>query len=225
MAEPLAAWRAYIGSPNVPKTAMSPLELDGYLTGIVVCPQVTPIMPRQWLAALWGGEAPTFEDDAQITTVLGCVMEHYNVLSGKIDRSLKRLETDGVADYRPLFLPEDGKPPHDAVRDWCRGFWKAMSLAPKTWSALVEDERSRVLVAPFVGFMDVKDGIPFEPAENIDNLLDDAAAAIPRAITALHKLAKIRSRPVELTRWPKIGRNDPCPCGSGKKYKRCCGAV
>jgi tetratricopeptide (TPR) repeat protein len=23
---------------------------------------------------------------------------------------------------------------------------------------------------------------------------------------------------------PKLGRNDPCPCGSGKKYKRCCGA-
>jgi preprotein translocase subunit SecA len=23
---------------------------------------------------------------------------------------------------------------------------------------------------------------------------------------------------------PKVGRNDPCPCGSGKKYKRCCGA-
>lgn len=22
---------------------------------------------------------------------------------------------------------------------------------------------------------------------------------------------------------PKIGRNDPCPCGSGKKYKQCCG--
>jgi uncharacterized protein YecA (UPF0149 family) len=24
---------------------------------------------------------------------------------------------------------------------------------------------------------------------------------------------------------PKVGRNDPCPCGSGKKYKRCCGSV
>jgi preprotein translocase subunit SecA len=22
----------------------------------------------------------------------------------------------------------------------------------------------------------------------------------------------------------KVGRNDPCPCGSGKKYKKCCGA-
>ncbi|MEM7581916.1 MAG: SEC-C metal-binding domain-containing protein [Acidobacteriota bacterium] len=22
---------------------------------------------------------------------------------------------------------------------------------------------------------------------------------------------------------PKIGRNEPCPCGSGRKYKKCCG--
>ncbi|MHC4705009.1 MAG: SEC-C metal-binding domain-containing protein [Planctomycetota bacterium] len=22
---------------------------------------------------------------------------------------------------------------------------------------------------------------------------------------------------------PKVGRNEPCPCGSGKKYKKCCG--
>jgi uncharacterized protein len=24
---------------------------------------------------------------------------------------------------------------------------------------------------------------------------------------------------------PKVGRNDPCPCGSGKKFKKCCGAA
>ena len=31
--------------------------------------------------------------------------------------------------------------------------------------------------------------------------------------------------PVQVVRQgPKIGRNDPCPCGSGKKYKKCCGA-
>ena len=23
---------------------------------------------------------------------------------------------------------------------------------------------------------------------------------------------------------PKVGRNDPCPCGSGKKFKKCCGS-
>ncbi|MDY5559279.1 MAG: SEC-C metal-binding domain-containing protein, partial [Candidatus Heritagella sp.] len=30
-----------------------------------------------------------------------------------------------------------------------------------------------------------------------------------------------KKRPVRITK--KIGRNDPCPCGSGKKYKKCCG--
>jgi hypothetical protein len=32
--------------------------------------------------------------------------------------------------------------------------------------------------------------------------------------------------PIETVRResPKVGRNDPCPCGSGKKYKKCCGA-
>jgi len=32
------------------------------------------------------------------------------------------------------------------------------------------------------------------------------------------------SPPQPIRRTPKIGRNDPCPCGSGKKYKKCCGA-
>ena len=28
----------------------------------------------------------------------------------------------------------------------------------------------------------------------------------------------------QVVRGEKVGRNDPCPCGSGKKYKKCCGA-
>ena len=31
------------------------------------------------------------------------------------------------------------------------------------------------------------------------------------------------SKPQPAKRAAKIGRNQPCPCGSGKKYKRCCG--
>ena len=32
------------------------------------------------------------------------------------------------------------------------------------------------------------------------------------------------AKPVTIRREaPKVGRNDPCPCGSGKKYKQCCG--
>ncbi|MGA1845516.1 preprotein translocase subunit SecA [Deferribacter abyssi] len=34
---------------------------------------------------------------------------------------------------------------------------------------------------------------------------------------------KTKKKPIKRVQ-PKIGRNDPCPCGSGKKYKKCCGA-
>jgi SEC-C motif-containing protein len=35
---------------------------------------------------------------------------------------------------------------------------------------------------------------------------------------------EVRPKPV-VRAAPKIGRNDPCPCGSGKKHKKCCGAA
>jgi len=39
-----------------------------------------------------------------------------------------------------------------------------------------------------------------------------------RPLKSLSTKAKSKKR-------KKIGRNDPCPCGSGKKYKKCCGSV
>jgi uncharacterized protein len=56
-------------------------------------------------------------------------------------------------------------------------------------------------------------------------------AVVPDAVAALYEhFAPMRERadrerraPIRRAE-PKIGRNDPCPCGSGKKYKKCCGA-
>lgn len=39
----------------------------------------------------------------------------------------------------------------------------------------------------------------------------------------LKELYKEAKRANTIVKGPKIGRNDPCPCGSGKKYKKCCG--
>jgi SWIM/SEC-C metal-binding protein len=43
---------------------------------------------------------------------------------------------------------------------------------------------------------------------------------VPEDITDLELLMNI---PKPRTAEEKIGRNDPCPCNSGKKYKKCCG--
>ncbi|MCD4830790.1 MAG: preprotein translocase subunit SecA [Anaerohalosphaeraceae bacterium] len=44
-----------------------------------------------------------------------------------------------------------------------------------------------------------------------------AAAQAPQGEAAKVKQIKLQT--------PKVGRNDPCPCGSGKKYKKCCGSL
>ncbi|HEY2527541.1 MAG TPA: SEC-C metal-binding domain-containing protein [Xanthobacteraceae bacterium] len=95
-----------------------------------------------------------------------------------------------------------------------------MALAPKRWSSIADSERLRPLLAPFIGFLDLTDP-DFEPADNIDELLEIAATAIPRATIILRKIAQFSAGPAA-SRRSKIGRNDPCPCGSGLKYKRCC---
>ncbi|MGA2246798.1 MAG: preprotein translocase subunit SecA [Verrucomicrobiota bacterium] len=64
----------------------------------------------------------------------------------------------------------------------------------------------------------------------LGNAADSAAApdggkkasdVVSEAAAAAEAQAKARAKPVRTG--PKVGRNDPCPCGSGKKYKQCCG--
>ena len=86
------------------------------------------------------------------------------------------MEADNIADYRPRFLSGDQKPAHDAVKTWVRGFWKAMALAPETWHALVEDERTQIIIEPFIGFFDLGELEPHDIPANIGDLLDEHAA-------------------------------------------------
>ncbi len=48
---------------------------------------------------------------------------------------------------------------------------------------------------------------------------------VAKPLTASHGGdGSVKKQPVRKTAAQKVGRNDPCPCGSGKKYKKCCGA-
>ena len=81
------------------------------------------------------------------------------------------------------------------------------------------------MLEPFSGFIDLGKDFQVDLADDSDARLDEAAALIPHMILVLRKLANIRAarpRSARPTHHDKVGRNDPCPCGSGKKFKRCC---
>jgi uncharacterized protein len=214
---PMTAWLSLMASPAATRTGLSPLELDGYLTGVIVAPQAAPISPSRWMANLWEDAEPVF-DDAQVGLVARALLDRHCALVLDIERGLERLRVDRICHYRPMFMPSDGKPTHETVRRWAKGFWRAAALALDAWGALANDDKANFLLEPFVDFFDPDDQGLIDIPD--DAVLDESAAAIPRAILALHALATMYSRSNPP---PKTGRNDPCPCGSGEKFKRCCG--
>jgi len=62
----------------------------------------------------------------------------------------------------------------------------------------------------------------FHPEDSGPKTLPRLEAPVPPPATPAPSPSSYVA-PTPLVRGPKIGRNDPCPCGSGKKYKKCCG--
>jgi len=220
----ISPWRGRAAAASSPVWRQPDLALDGYLTGVIIAPR--PIPTGYWQGAVPAGDDLLLRDEGHARATRETLVCRHAALVGDIDEHLARLERDRLCDYRPAFWPDEGAPSHSVIRRWAGGFSVAMALAPEAWGRLIEDERTQDLVVPFIGFFE-RDDPEFEPADDIAERLDQAALAMPRAILVLRKLAKRSAADGFATQGEsvsgKIGRNEPCPCGSGRKYKRCCG--
>ena len=109
----------FLLSGAVGDDAMLLSELDGFLTGLIVGPDM--IMPSEWLPVVWGGEAPVFESERQAQAVIGLIMGHYNDIVRQLDRNR----------YSPIYDIDND----DSIfwETWIEGFWEAMVLRPDGW--------------------------------------------------------------------------------------------
>jgi uncharacterized protein len=193
---------------------LTPLEMDGYLTGTLLTPDLEA---SQWVLGLWA-EAPNLADDSRVTQALTTVLARRKAIEAELQQ--------GWPAFHPSFCAaEPGqKADHGKVREWVNGFWKAMRLDPQYWSDLGDDDRTAAFIGLFAGFIPTDAEI--DERDDADEIRDEHAALLPRALVGLRKLALLREKDATALRSiqaNKVGRNQPCPCGSGKKFKRCCG--
>ncbi len=212
----LKALDEYLMSDESPENCMQLSDLDGFLTAIVVGPEL--IQPSEWLPVIWGGESPEFANDAQATAILDAVVGRYN----EIARSLAKIPPE----IDPIFWKT--KVGLVVAGDWAEGFLDAMDLRSKAWAEMIEDEEDSRPLIPILGLAGSESDSPVLAggSEKLAKLRADATDMIPTCIVKIDAYWKARRRPGATTelRGRKPGRNDPCPCGSGRKYKRCCGA-
>lgn len=205
---------AYLMSDQSPEDCMMLSDLDGFVTGVAIGPEL--IMPSEWLPVVWRGEEPVFDDADQAQTVLGAIMRRYNEILAQIE--------DGVID--PIFMEtRDGEV---IAADWAEGFREAIGLRPDAWEKLFRSETHGHLLVPILGLCCDEEGKSLlglsQGAE--EKLYEQAGELVPQCVLEIAEFWRAgRTAPQRRPTGPKVGRNDPCPCGSGKKYKRCCGAA
>ena len=203
-------------------------EFDGFCAGLLVCPEMIP--PGEWLREVWGpGSTPEFESEQALQDALDLIMGHYN----DVARSLISPEVE----YGPV-LEHDARTDETMWEMWVSGFERAMRLRPDLWAQIVEsgDEEAGASVNMMLTLHGIAEGESDLPESSIAGLRDRAPDLITDMVIALNRWTKSSPRadfPASAQehfsssvpfRSTKVGRNDPCPCGSGRKYKRCCGA-
>ena len=193
--------------------------LDGFLTALVICPE--HVLPSEFIPEILSGETEdgdlVFESAQEAETFYGLLMRYWNEIN----------RTFASGEFRMPYLIEDQEGKIHG-NDWAKGFLAGTHVRFDEWVDLVNDEERS---GPFVpiwalvyehandpSLRPFKEPISQEKREELIAGMIGGAKALydmfreDRLVTGTGESKKQSSG-------EKVGRNDPCPCGSGKNSK------
>ena len=232
-----------LATTPAPLQALDASMLDGYLCGVIVQPRLIEI--DEWLPNIFdydGGLLPDDTDPKWLARVRELVERRHKALN-------RALVEDGWFD--PVVLDLDGEPaeaeggqqapePEDpsyaalspisrGLMPWVAGFQHACLCFPEL--SEMPDDAVMAAMARLYRHLPAETPEEKEVVATLDREhplkdMDDAIEELVMTVADLADLTEAHRYKVETLRreGPKVGRNDPCPCGSGRKYKQCHGA-
>lgn len=190
-------------------------ELDGMFTAIVSGP--VTIVPSRWLPALWGDFPPVWKNDKEFHEIVSMLARHMNSIAAWL--------MEEPESFEPMFMERTVKgKTYTIVDEWCEGYRRGMILAAEEWQA--GGIEMSELLAPILAFTSetgwrAHDLQSRKETDNVRRAITPNARAIHAYWLQRRADGKSPATPPHRAQ-PPVGRNDPCPCGSGKKYKKCC---
>lgn len=188
--------------------------LDGFFTALVSGPVTVPM--SRWLPDLWGHFPHIWASEKEFEKIVGLFIRHMNSIVGLLMYQPE--------DFEPIFYTREVKgKTYTIVDEWCEGYWRGVALAEADWLAGGDDVIT--LLTPILAFTESTGWTGHEFKDDEVELLQNDITPSARKLHA-YWLARrtpdgIAPSPPQRNE-PKIGRNAPCPCGSGKKFKHCC---
>ena len=213
----------FLVSEAVGEDCMDVATLHGFLTALAIGPGL--VLPSEWLRAVWGS-GPEFESEKEAARIFGMMIRPYDGILRTLQETPEKFLPIIVKDEM-----EDGKLGLMA-EPWCEGFVEGMFMRKKEWEPLLLDEEGALVLSPILAFVDreaMKEILASAKAPKPTR--EEIMAMIPMAVAAIYSYWLEKRVPLRrgfsagmapATPRSRLGRNDPCPCGSGKKYKKCC---
>lgn len=200
-----------------------------YLTAIVTGP--VTLKPSEWLPRVWGpssNDEPVFENFAQAERITDLIFRHMNGIIWSLQNNPDAFQPEfDISDY-----PDDS---HEYIEGemWAYGYMKGINLQRQNWNVFFDEPNSQEVLRPI--YLLGADDITPEEEELIrdPSQREELSKKISASVAWIYRFCQpyrqaVAERMIATTfqrEHPKVGRNDPCPCGSGKKFKKCCGVA
>jgi len=192
--------------------------LDGFFAALVCSPQL--VMPSVYMPHVLGEDESKLADLEEVKDFCALIIRHWNSVARALARKDKRY---GLV----LVSPEDNK---SYGNDWAVGFLQGVRIGGSAWGDLINDEENGGIFVPLFALAHEHDPDPELRPNPIDEdqrnlMLATISASLGGAFEyfAQHRRQPLTDSHTGQAMPKKVGRNEPCPCGSARKYKHCCG--
>lgn len=205
------------------ENAMNLEEMDGFFAALICGP--VAVLPGEQLSEIWGSAAAPFEAMDDLQEFVNLAMRHWNSIAGVL------LSADLV--FVPWLEQEEEEELPKGNR-WARGFVRGIEVCRDDWDEIFADDDKFAMLLSVMALFHENDPDPemrtwktppsLEIRENVLVGLSVSSQRLYNYFRSHRQEGKRATTPLRRTK-RKIGRNEPCFCGSGKKYKHCCGKV
>ena len=202
-------------------TAMNLESVDGYFAALICGAEL--VSPSEALEQVLGEEV-VFDSHDQASDIVDLLMRHWNTIATELQRTLTESHV-----YLPVLLEDDSGVARG--NDWAVGFMRGVQTRPGSWNDLINSEEEGGCLLPMMMLAHEHDPDPeLRPPPIEGDKREELIAAMIAGLTRTYRYFERRRRAYATPsanaplrrQTPKIGRNEPCPCGSGRKYKHCC---
>lgn len=227
---------AFLSAPERPEGTMRYCELAGFLFAVACSPEL--VQPSEWLPLVFNEKEGGFVTLDEAQEILPAIMALYNHVNRGVLKGEPALPPGCTMCAQPIANLEPDAP----LSQWARGFAGGHDWLENVWDEYAPEELDEelgadLLVLSFFASRQLAEAYRKEiksQGKPLEELAGEMLKALPDAMRSCARIGRslyeaVLSEPQVETREPvrreKVGRNDPCPCGSGKKYKKCCGTV